>query len=306
MSIGALSAGDSPRLCGADDEYCRVLAESGAELPPIVVHQATMRVVDGAHRLRAAELRGDTDIAVRFFSGSPQDAYVLAVRANTTHGLPLTRMERTVAADRIIASHPQWSDRSIAAVTGLSARTVAALRRRSSDAIARSDNRIGRDGRVRPVNSAESRRMASELMASDPNASLRQIARLVGLSPTTVLDVRRRLDRGDDPVPAGRRKAPGRPLPHRTERRPRGGAGHDDLDVLLRSLARDPALRFTEAGRLLLRWLHRQAVDTEEQIRLLDDVPAHCVEPVAELIRRCAERWLDFADQLEQRMSRTA
>lgn len=297
VPITLLSAGDSPRMNGANAEHCRTLAESGAELPPIVVHRSTMRVIDGAHRLRAAELRGEGEIAVRFFTGSAQDAYVLSVEANTTHGMLLSKMERMVAAQRIIDSHPHWSDRSIAASAGLSARTVADLRRRSTGEEQQSNSRIGRDGRVRPIQSAESRRLAGELMTSDPSASLRRIAGLVGLSPATVLDVRRRLDRGDDPVPPRQRNSP-----DQVERRPQQEMpSQDSLDALLQTLAKDPALRFTEAGRLLLRWLHRQAAGTEEQIKLLDEVPAHCAGSVAEFVRRCAERWVELADQMEQR-----
>jgi hypothetical protein len=35
-------------------------------------------------------LRGEKQIAVRFFEGSDDLAFVLAVRANTAHRLPLT------------------------------------------------------------------------------------------------------------------------------------------------------------------------------------------------------------------------
>ncbi|MFD7341478.1 ParB and winged helix-turn-helix domain-containing protein [Streptomyces violascens] len=297
VPISGLTTGNSPRSSGIDTERCRELAESGGEFPPIVVHRETMRVVDGAHRLRAAELRGDDVIAVRFFNGHARDAYVLSVEANTRHGLPLSRTERTTAAIRIIDSHPQWSDRAIGQVAGLSAHAIAALRKRSRERAAQSNSRIGRDGRVRPVSSAEGRRMAGKLMASDPKASLRQIADRVGLSPATVLDVRRRLDRGDDPVPAGRRT---RAKPA-TPTAPQERASQDSLDVLLHNLAKDPALRFTDAGRLLLRWLHRQAVGAEEQVKLLDEVPAHCAVPVAFFVRRYAERWLEVAEQLERR-----
>ncbi|MET9147761.1 MULTISPECIES: winged helix-turn-helix transcriptional regulator [unclassified Streptomyces] len=303
VPISSLTTGESPRSNGTDIERCRELAETEGELPAIVVHRETMRVVDGAHRLRAAELRGDDLIAVRFFDGPARDAYVLAVEANTRHGTPLSRAERTAAATRIIASHPQWSDRAIAQVAGLSAHTVAALRQRSRERTAQSNSRIGRDGRVRPVSSAESRRLAGKLMRSDPKASLRQIADRVGLSPATVLDVRRRLDRGDDPVPTGRRTraaGPAKP-PVRAER-----DTQDSLDALLHNLAKDPALRFTDAGRLLLRRLHRQAASTEEQARLLDDVPAHCAVPVAVFVRRCAERCLEVAEELERRRCQPA
>jgi hypothetical protein len=36
------------------------------KLPPILVHRATNRIIDGMHRLEAAKLRGDETISVRF------------------------------------------------------------------------------------------------------------------------------------------------------------------------------------------------------------------------------------------------
>ena len=70
-----------------------------------------MRVIDGTHRLRAALLRGVDVIDVLYFDGPDADAFVLAVELNHTHGLPLSRADRTAAAERIIGSHPDWSDR---------------------------------------------------------------------------------------------------------------------------------------------------------------------------------------------------
>jgi hypothetical protein len=47
------------------------------------------------------------------------------VGMNIAHGLPLTRADRTAAAARVVHSYPQWSDRMISTVVGLSAGTVA-------------------------------------------------------------------------------------------------------------------------------------------------------------------------------------
>ncbi|MFD0433138.1 ParB N-terminal domain-containing protein, partial [Streptomyces chartreusis] len=94
-------------------------------MPPIIVHRDSMRVIDGLHRLRAAQLRGHSTIAVTFYDGTEADAFVLAVESNVRHGLPLSLPDRKRAAVRIIATHPQWSDRKIASVTGISPATVA-------------------------------------------------------------------------------------------------------------------------------------------------------------------------------------
>lgn len=95
-----------------------MLAAVEAKLPPIIVHRATMRVIDGMHRLAAAKLRNDETIEVRFFEGTEQEAFVLAVKANISHGRPLSLTDRTSAAERIIVSHPAWSDRAIAVAAG--------------------------------------------------------------------------------------------------------------------------------------------------------------------------------------------
>ncbi|MEU9072184.1 ParB/RepB/Spo0J family partition protein [Streptomyces sp. NPDC048109] len=190
----------SPRAEGEDPEHARILADSDADLPPIIVHRASMRVIDGMHRLRAASLRQEIDIPVRFFEGPEEEAYILGVAENTRHGRPLSSTERTAAALRILRSHPLWSNRAISAVAGISPKTVATLR--SADgAIPEAGARLGRDGRVRPLDASSGRRRAGELIAANPNASLRQIAEAAGISTGTVRDVRDRLRRGEDPVP---------------------------------------------------------------------------------------------------------
>jgi hypothetical protein len=43
------------------------------------------------------------------------------------HGLPLTLADRLAAAARIVTACPYWSDRAVAAVAGLSPKTVTAV-----------------------------------------------------------------------------------------------------------------------------------------------------------------------------------
>src|SRR5690348_8790895 len=62
VPIESLSVGDSPRSAGEDANHTRLLAGIQQKLPPIVVHSATMRVIDGMHRLSVARQRGDTMI----------------------------------------------------------------------------------------------------------------------------------------------------------------------------------------------------------------------------------------------------
>jgi ParB-like chromosome segregation protein Spo0J len=199
------------RVKGEDIKHVRALAEVEDELPPIVVHQATMRVIDGMHRVRAAMLSGVAYIEALLFDGAEDEAFLLAVRLNVAHGLPLSRADRTAAAVRIIHSSPQWSDRAIARAAGLSDKTVASLRRRAraSAEIPHLPDRIGRDGRIRPFSPAAGRRVAGDLIAQNPDAAIREIALRAGISPGTARDVRERLRNGLDPVPPRQRDASG-------------------------------------------------------------------------------------------------
>jgi hypothetical protein len=290
VSVAALRPADSPRRDGEDLGHVELLATIDDRLPPILVHRGTMRVIDGMHRLRAAKLRGDEKIEASFFDGSEQEAFVLAVTANTTHGLPLSLADRTQATERIIASQPTWSDRAIAVAVGLGARTVGNIRRRVQDeaGIEPVTARTGRDGRVRPVDNSVGRLRASALIKERPEASLREIAREVGVSPSTVRDVRLRLERGEDPLPQARRR---RDKP----------AERGSIPLMLQGLQNDPSLRFTENGRTLLRWVYTRVVRAEDWAEVEHKVPPHCAYILADVARSCADQWLHIAEGLEQR-----
>ncbi|WP_218951937.1 methyltransferase domain-containing protein [Amycolatopsis anabasis] len=200
VPVSALRPGDSPRVGGEDLEHVRALAALETPLPPIVVHRTTMRVIDGRHRVRAAVLRGDTEIAVRFFDGSDADAFLLSVQLNATQGLSLSPIDRATAAARILESQPHRSDQVIAAVTGLSRRVVASMRKQIGVS-ATPRERLLEDGRTRPMNALAGRRRAIKLLKENPRASLRTIAGAAGVALGTARDVRERLRTGRDPIP---------------------------------------------------------------------------------------------------------
>src|SRR5918992_72732 len=279
VSINFLLPADSPRLTGMDEEHVRRLAEMETTLPPILVHRGTMRVIDGMHRLRAATLSGRTEIEVEFFDGSEKEGFIQAVKANIVHGLPLTLADRRAAAARILTTHPQLSDRVIAAYTGLSHKTVSIIRSRSSGENSQLSKRIGADGRTRPLSSQEGRRRAAEVIAERPAASLREVAATAGISVGTAHDVRQRMRRGENPVQnmdsnisrdeAQRTFSPAEEpaaIEPGGKRKTRAAEDKEDIDTrsILHSLAKDPALKQTEAGRELLRWLHTHVIGTGE------------------------------------------
>jgi len=297
LPIADLLPANSPRL-GEVDEHIQVLAEAETTLPPILVHRATLQVIDGMHRLRAAQRRGAATIAVQYFDGDEREAFVMSVRLNSAHGLPLTLADRKNAALRIMQYHPEWSDRSIAALVSISDKTVGAIRRRESANLPQHATRIGRDNESYPLSSREGRLRASEIFRQNPDATTREVAKAAEISATTAKDVRNRLLRGEDPVPskqrdnsgAAGRTAAGHPVP--VPRQP---------TVDLNHLRADPSLRFSESGRTLLRWLTALGTD-EEWMAIVDTVPSHCAPAVVEMARQRAENWRRFALALDRRV----
>lgn len=298
VSISALKPGQSPRIDGEDAEHIERLAAMEGELPPILVERASMRVIDGMHRLHATSLRGRETIEVMFFDGSAEEAFLHAVHSNVTHGLPLSRIERHKAADRIICSHPHLSDRAIAQFVGLTAKTVGEIRR-SSAAAPTVNARTGKDGRTRPVNSAEGRERAAELMMEHPEMSLREVARLAGISPGTVRDVRARTTRGDGPIPPRMRggRRPGQVSGAPVKRG--GGQPRPASPLALDKLIRDPSLRLNEQGRRLLAWLRQNPTTLRDRSTVINAIPPHCGPMIAQLAHETAEAWLTFAHELD-------
>ncbi len=257
-----------------------------------------MRVIDGVHRLRATELRGDSTIPARLFEGNDAEAFALAVHLNVTHGLPLTLAERKAAALRVLESYPHWSDRSIGLIAGVSNKTVGKLRGCATEEISQLDPRLGRDGKVRPISPAHGRRRAAEFLSMNPRASLREIARKAGVSVTTARDVRQRIDNGQSPLPdalaKNSRRNPQEPLLIGA-RVPPDGRGSD----LLQRLRRDPSVRSSERGRALLRLLSVVAVAISACNEFAEAAPIHCSGTIAEIARKNARAWQEIADKFD-------
>jgi hypothetical protein len=236
--------------------------------------------------VHAAKLRGEEEIRARFFDGSDASAFVLAVQANVTHGLPLSRADRRAAAGRIIAEHPEWSDRLVAAVSGLSPKTISVIRtRRPDEESAHLDTRVGLDGRRHPVAPASRRKFIAELILNNPDASLRRIAREARVSPETVRNIRTRLwcdsPQAAEPGSAAATAYPGR---------------KSALDLL----ASDPSFRMKEAGRLLLRVLNESRALHERADAVIESIPPHCVELVVRAARECTGGWSSFVERIKE------
>jgi ParB-like chromosome segregation protein Spo0J len=310
IPLSSLRPGDSPRLKGEDNAHVARLAQLDSPLPPILVDKRSMQVIDGMHRLMAASLRGQDMIDVVFYTGCAEDVFLRAVEENIAHGLPLTRADRRAAALRIIDSHPEMSDRAIAHSVGLSAKTVGAIRR-SAGKLSEMDARVGRDGKVRPLDGAQGRMRAAALLKERPTASLQQVAKIAGISHATARDVKKRLTRGEDPVtrrsPAAeadsRFKMPG-PKSLKDIKDPKERPDEKlDPAAVVQKLLRDPSLRQKEHGRGLVQFLHANAIGAQQLDSFVAAVPSHWITIIDRIARQYAIMWAQFAESLEARAS---
>lgn len=271
----------SARLTPRDRDHIAALAACFDDLPPIVVLEPGRVVVDGLHRVMAARQLGRETIDGVAFTGTAEDAYVEAVRANVTHGKALTLEERRAAVRRILGTHPDWSDRRVARVCGLAGHTVAEERQRSRSPVA--GVRVGADGRARPVDPAAGRLRVAELLAGRPDLSLRRLAAEAGTSQATALDVRRRVASGAGPLPP--RLQVGRTAP--------APPACDDL-------ASDAALTGSDDGRSFLDWFERHRIG-EDALDRAALVPRGRIYAVADEANRQSKLWARLAAELERR-----
>jgi hypothetical protein len=175
-------------------------------------------------------------------------------------------------------------------------------------------------------------RAAAQVLEGNPGVSLQQVATVAGISPGTVRDVRDRLARGQNPVLAGRARRQTAPtsVTGARPRAPRGrarqsctpgasgttaaprtgeraGNGRNasvcDADgvVVLQRLKCDPALRFSESGRAILRQLHAATAVIGQLGETLANVPPHSAIAIGKLARANARIWMELARQLEER-----
>ena len=292
VALDDLFIGECVRSSGVDESHVNLLVNVGDQLPPILVQAGSMRVIDGAHRVRAARLSGKSRIDVQLLDIDDTEAFTVSITANVRHGLPLSLADRKQAAVRLAHLRPTLSDRAIGRTCGLTGKTVAALRARHSDTQNQALSRIGLDGRVRPTDSADRRQTARRLIMEAPTSSLRDIATEAGLSPNTVRKIR------NDLKVSSRQNADflvGNSSSHLAGE---VSALSTAVDILV-GLQRDPSLRYQEDGRDLLRrlLLVKKVIDQIQEV--VDSVPDHCLPSLAAVARIYGQRWLDLAGAFE-------
>ncbi|WP_216858265.1 ParB/RepB/Spo0J family partition protein [Actinomadura verrucosospora] len=337
VPVGSLVPGFHLRHAGTDPAHVRLLADAAGSVrfPSILVQRRGSRIIDGMHRVEVAKLRGEQHISARLVDCTDVEALVLAVKSNTQHGLPLSRADRISSAKRILTAHPDWSDRAVASITGLSAKAIASLRNGTTGEIPADGKRLGRDGKRRPILAAEGRRRAEEYIKAHPEASLRKVARETDVSLGTAHDVRERLRRAGEQEEereerTGRLERVGRtgpeqaardeaakeiaesvqsgPVPPPLPMPARGGSrGVQQLTwpMIAAKLANDPVLRYTQGGRAFLRWMDRRSMQTDEWREFIDAIPQHWLEDVVWIAVTMSEDWRQFAELLRTRREAT-
>jgi ParB-like chromosome segregation protein Spo0J len=320
IPVCSLVPGFHLRQQGTDANHVRLLADAAGSvrLPSILIQKSGSRIIDGMHRLEVAKLRGECDISARIVDCTDEEALVLAVRSNTLHGLPLTRADRISSAKRILATHADWSDRSVAEITGLSAKAIASIRNSATDDAQFNGKRLGRDGKRRPVVPGEGRLRAAEYINAHPGASLREVARETDVSLGTVRDVKERIRRGAEYAAQApeRRTAelagsmaavaacpPAGVIQPGTGTRP---APRLAWSVISAKLAGDPAVRYTEGGRAFLQWMAAHSMQADEWREFIDAVPQHWLEDVGRIAASMSEEWRQFAEQLGSKLEATS
>jgi ParB-like chromosome segregation protein Spo0J len=315
LPLEELRPGPSLREGGINTAHVDSLVQLDGRWPPILVASRDRTIVDGHHRVMAARALGHVEVSCVYFDGTPEEAYLESVRRNVVHGLPLTLRERERAATQIVQRYGRWSDRRIAELCSLSPTTVARVRKsvvaatqtrsRRSEATGQLSSRIGRDGRVRPIDATPLRSRIVKALHANPEASLRTLASKVGASPETVRRVRQQLscqEGNEGQAFDGTRQLM---MTHANRRR-------DDDDIkpameLLASFvedtgpswAADSAVLSTQAGTVFARWLARtRLTDWHKHVAA---VPLSRVYEVADEARQRAAHWQEFALALEAR-----
>lgn len=209
VSLTALSGGPWARQ--TDPAHVRRLVEQLDDSPPITVTPAGV-VIDGMHRVAAAQRLGRPSLLAITLDLSEADCWVTAARANTPSSRPWSARHRRAAVTALLELTPDRSNRSIAQAVGVSEKTVRRLRACSTAALPQSNasqapgGRKGRDGRVRPARAGDAAAAVRAELRPEDTRSGEEVARAAGVSPSTVARVRREVARNRAPSaqPRGR------------------------------------------------------------------------------------------------------
>lgn len=115
-----LDRGLNPRLGGVDQEVVELYAGMFADVvwPPIMVDKASRKLLDGWHRVEAAQRAGVYSLPVHWVEAKEEELFAHAVKFNLGHGLRLSKEERLKAVARL--AQEGWTPERITEFLGCS------------------------------------------------------------------------------------------------------------------------------------------------------------------------------------------
>ena len=284
LPLGELSPGYSPRHVRVDEDHVAALAEMIDQLPPVIVDERTMAVIDGVHRIEAFRRAKRSHIMALLFAGDDTEVLALAIANNVRHGKPLSKSERQAAARTLLKRCPERSDRWVGVICGLSHSTVALLRHSSE--VAASEIRVGRDGRRRPIDAAPGQAAVARVIAEEPAVSARRAADAAGVARSTAQRVAAQVRNREAPVPpapVAAAEPPGRSKP---------------------VVAGDHAFYSSPERAGVASWLEKTAVSPDDLHTYLEVVPLGRIYEVVDECRRRSRTWAEMAYALETQARR--
>lgn len=145
-----------PRAKGLDEQHVRDLMEAyrqGKEIESPRVFRVERRgliLTQGFHRIEALKQLGKKKVLVEVRVGTEVHAILDAAGSNNTHGLKRTNEDKRRAVGMVLEIYPDWSNRAIAEMAGVSGAFVDGIRPTQLPTVG-SSKRLGRDGKERAL-----------------------------------------------------------------------------------------------------------------------------------------------------------
>ena len=148
------------------EEYAERMQEGDLFPPPIVLFDETFYwLADGFHRLMARLKLGKADIECRVFEGTQRDAVLVALKANSAHGLRRSNSDK-IRAVQVVLADQEWSKKStrwIAEICGVSRPFVEGVRGQLATVATHQEEgiatRVCQDGKRRSVRRPSTERL---------------------------------------------------------------------------------------------------------------------------------------------------
>ena len=134
VALGAIAFDAGTQIRAAIDQqvvadYAEAMT-NGAQFPPIVLfHDGNQHyLADGFHRFMAAQRNAFADIDAEVRPGTKEDAVWFALGANSQHGKPLTKADKSHAVALALQAWPDRLHKDIAAQIGCSNELVSKVK----------------------------------------------------------------------------------------------------------------------------------------------------------------------------------